>query len=149
MIVAGKVETFWRLLDIHLPRTAMEFRLLQPTLGRRGAVNTESPASRPLFSTNGVTHEKPTNGSQSRRLEGLRTIPVSDADWCEAIYRGMRSTDFSTEILQRETEDLRVLPMEGVDWCDWGRPGRVMASLRKIGASPASPLPHLKKYPKG
>ena len=108
-------------------------------------MNTANPSSRPLFSKNGVGHGRFINGILKQPIEGLRTLPIKDVDWCEAIYRGMAATDFSSDILQCETEDLRVLPMEGVDWCDWGQPDRVMASLRKIGASPSSPFQALEQ----
>ena len=140
MIVAGKVETFWRLLDKHLPRTSMEFRLLQAGFDRRGPMNLPNHLQRSFFSSNGVDPAEVSNGIPHQPMDGLRMLPIADVDWCEAIYRGMGAADFSADILQQETENLRVVPMKDVDWCDWGRPERVMASLRKIGVGPSFPF---------
>ncbi len=140
MIMAGKIETFWRLLEKHLPHTLREFRFLQPGIGRGVGTKRTDRFSRPLFSNNGEGPGVVFNGPLDQPEDGLRTVQIMSPDWCDAVFDGMQAADFSSDILQQETEDLRVLPMEGVNWSDWGRPDRVMASLRKIGASPSLPF---------
>ena len=44
------------------------------------------------------------------------------------------------EMLQRVPERASVLEMNGVLWSDWGKPTRIMDSLRRIGREPAFPL---------
>jgi mannose-1-phosphate guanylyltransferase len=47
-----------------------------------------------------------------------------------SLYREMRPADFSRDILQAAVESTVALPMRGLEWSDWGRPERVLRSLR-------------------
>jgi mannose-1-phosphate guanylyltransferase len=61
------------------------------------------------------------------------TGPVS----LERVYQGLPSRDFSTHILQRAVRSLAVLEMEKVYWSDWGRPERILETLRLMGKQPS------------
>ena len=45
--------------------------------------------------------------------------------------------NFSRDVLQKVTPRLAVRILTGVTWCDWGSPGRVVASLMRLGIRPA------------
>lgn len=51
-------------------------------------------------------------------------------------YAGMRSANFSREVLERLPERLAVLPVGGVLWSDWGEPARVVETVRRLGFAP-------------
>ena len=53
------------------------------------------------------------------------------------IYEVLPERDFSRHVLQRASESLAVLPLEGVVWSDWGRPERIVETLRSVGEEPA------------
>jgi mannose-1-phosphate guanylyltransferase len=53
------------------------------------------------------------------------------------LYAGLRPLNFSSEVLERRPANLAVLPVRDVEWSDWGDPGRVLATLRRLGAEPA------------
>ncbi|GMR22193.1 MAG: hypothetical protein BMS9Abin37_0526 [Acidobacteriota bacterium] len=55
----------------------------------------------------------------------------------ERIYRVMPVRDFSSDLLARCCSELLVLPLDGVVWSDWGRPERIIDTLRSIGRKPA------------
>jgi mannose-1-phosphate guanylyltransferase len=57
----------------------------------------------------------------------------------EEIYRGLPSRDFSSDVLQRASDQLRVLEMNGVWWSDWGRPERILETLRALERPAAFP----------
>jgi mannose-1-phosphate guanylyltransferase len=57
----------------------------------------------------------------------------------EEIYRGLPSRDFSCDLLQKASDRLRVLEMNGVWWSDWGRPDRILETLRALERSKAFP----------
>jgi mannose-1-phosphate guanylyltransferase len=50
----------------------------------------------------------------------------------EDIYRTLPARDFSSDVLQRASDRLRVLEMNGVWWSDWGRPERILETLRAL-----------------
>lgn len=54
-------------------------------------------------------------------------------------YRGMRSFNFSRDLLERAADWTLTLPMTGILWCDWGRPERVRDTLKMIGREAAVP----------
>ncbi len=58
----------------------------------------------------------------------------------ESIYSVMPSRNFSSALLQPAARQLAVASLDGVCWSDWGRPERIVATLRKIGRIPAFPL---------
>lgn len=70
-------------------------------------------------------------------LEALRAAlgTPHEAAAMEAVYAGMRPTNFSTGVLERTPGRTTVLPMLGVDWSDWGRPARIESTLARIGRS--------------
>jgi len=72
-----------------------------------------------------------------RLWEGLRA-GHEDAV-LEDIYRTLPARDFSSDVLQRAPDRLRVLEMNGVWWSDWGRPERILETLRALERPAAFP----------
>jgi mannose-1-phosphate guanylyltransferase len=50
----------------------------------------------------------------------------------ETIYQELPSRDLSSDVLARSSDELRVLEMHGVWWSDWGRPERILETLRTL-----------------
>jgi mannose-1-phosphate guanylyltransferase len=50
----------------------------------------------------------------------------------ETIYQELPSRDLSSDVLARSSDELRVLEMHGVWWNDWGRPDRILETLRTL-----------------
>jgi mannose-1-phosphate guanylyltransferase len=63
-----------------------------------------------------------------------------EAQILDEIYHDIPSHDLVSELLQRVPERAAVVEMNGVLWSDWGKPARVIDSLRRIGRDPAFPL---------
>jgi mannose-1-phosphate guanylyltransferase len=76
------------------------------------------------------------------RFERLgRSIGTSkEAQILDEIYHDIPSHDLVAELLQRVPERAAFVEMNGVLWSDWGKPARVIDSLRRIGRDPAFPL---------
>jgi mannose-1-phosphate guanylyltransferase len=75
------------------------------------------------------------------RFERLgRSIGTSkEAQILDEIYHDIPAHDLLSELLRRMPERAAVIEMNGVLWSDWGKPNRVMDSLRRIGREPAFP----------
>jgi mannose-1-phosphate guanylyltransferase len=58
------------------------------------------------------------------------------------IYRAMPTLDFSSGLLQQSRHQTAVMELDEFLWCDWGRPKRIVETLRRIGKKPAF-APHL------
>ena len=65
----------------------------------------------------------------------------------DAIYRVMPTRNFSSGLLHRVPEQMAVIQLSGVLWSDWGKPERIVETLRKIGKQPAFPLRLLSTLP--
>jgi len=65
----------------------------------------------------------------------------------DAIYRVMPDRNFSSGLLQQVPEHVAVIQLTGVLWSDWGKPERIVETLRKIGKQPAFPLELLSGLP--
>lgn len=65
-----------------------------------------------------------------------------EEDVLEAVYEAMPVRNFSTDLLQCISKQVAVIELSGVLWCDWGKPERIVDTLRRIGKSPAFPLAH-------
>lgn len=76
-------------------------------------------------------------GAAIGTLEEVRTL--------DEIYRDMSSQSFSSGLLQRVPERLAVVEMSGVLWSDWGKPERIVNTLRWIGRQPSFPLAALSR----
>src|SRR6478752_6704185 len=76
------------------------------------------------------------------RFERLsRSIGTSkEAQILDEIYHDIPAHDLVSELLQRAPDSAAVLEMHGVLWSDWGKPTRIIDSLRRIGRDPAFPL---------
>ena len=79
------------------------------------------------------------------RFERLsRSIGRSEeAQILDEIYHDIPAHDLVSELLQGVPDQAAVMEMEGVMWSDWGRPTRIIDSLRRIGREPAFPLDSL------
>lgn len=69
---------------------------------------------------------------------------VQEGTVLDSVYRVMPSRSFASDLLQRSVDRLAVIRMGGVLWSDWGRPERIVETLRQIGKRPAFSLDHLK-----
>jgi mannose-1-phosphate guanylyltransferase len=54
----------------------------------------------------------------------------------DAIYEEIPRRNFSSHLLQRVPDELAVMEMRDILWSDWGHPGRIAATLNKIGKKP-------------
>lgn len=61
--------------------------------------------------------------------------PAQAAGLAQA-YRHLRATNLSQALLARHPEALTVQAARGITWCDWGDPGRIIRSLRRINNHP-------------
>jgi hypothetical protein len=57
----------------------------------------------------------------------------------EAIYEGMPSRNFSSDLLEHAVPNVAVLEMQEIFWCDWGKPERILDTLGWLGKNPAFP----------
>ena len=69
-------------------------------------------------------------------VESRLSTPWED-DSVRRLYSGLPPADFSKDVLTPRAANLAVLPVTGVVWNDLGEPRRVMATLARIGMSPA------------
>ena len=58
----------------------------------------------------------------------------------DEMYRDMPARNFSSELLRQVPDQVAVIEMNGVLWSDWGKPERIVRTLRRIGRQPAFPL---------
>ncbi len=58
----------------------------------------------------------------------------------DALYTDMPLQNFSAELLGQAVERLGVMEMHNVLWSDWGRPERIVDTLRNIGKVPCFPI---------
>ncbi len=71
----------------------------------------------------------------------------TECEVLDAIYRVMPAKNFSSGLLQQVPEHIAMIQMTGVLWSDWGKPERIVETLRKIGKEPAFPLGFLSGLP--
>ncbi len=62
-----------------------------------------------------------------------------------SIYTGMPSLNFSSDLLQHAPEHVAVMKLENVLWSDWGRPERIISSLKRIDRTPAFSMKPLRQ----
>ena len=55
----------------------------------------------------------------------------------EGIYRDMPSRNFSRDVLERVVSQLGVMELDHMLWSDWGRPERIVESLKALGRKPS------------
>jgi hypothetical protein len=65
-----------------------------------------------------------------------------------AIYELLPSLNFSSDLLARATSNLTAMEMKDVFWCDWGKPERIVETLRRIGKEPSFPTELLRSHKK-
>jgi mannose-1-phosphate guanylyltransferase len=63
-----------------------------------------------------------------------------EAQILDEIYHDIPAHDLVVELLERVPDRAAVIEMNGVLWSDWGKPTRIIESLRRIGREPAFPL---------
>lgn len=56
-----------------------------------------------------------------------------------SIYEAMPKKNFSSDLLQRVPQHVAVMELTGVLWSDWGKPERIVETLRRIARTPAFP----------
>lgn len=56
-----------------------------------------------------------------------------------SIYEAMPKKNFSSDLLQRVPQHVAVMELTGVLWSDWGKPERIVETLRRIAKTPAFP----------
>ncbi|SPP66344.1 sugar phosphate nucleotidyltransferase [Nitrospira lenta] len=56
-----------------------------------------------------------------------------------SIYEAMPTKNFSSDLLQLVPECVAVMELTGVLWSDWGKPERIVETLRRIAKTPAFP----------
>ncbi|MGD9851611.1 MAG: sugar phosphate nucleotidyltransferase [Nitrospirales bacterium] len=67
----------------------------------------------------------------------------------QAIYQEMPCRNFSSEVLECLTDRLGIMELEQVMWSDWGRPERIVETLKAVGKQPIfssahnNPVSHL------
>ncbi len=61
----------------------------------------------------------------------------------ESIYCTMPRKNFSSDLLQQIPDQVGVVKLRGVMWSDWGRPERIVETLRLLDKVPAFSLPGL------
>jgi mannose-1-phosphate guanylyltransferase len=60
----------------------------------------------------------------------------------ETVYSVMPVRNFSSHLLECVPNEIAVIELGGVLWCDWGKPDRIVDTLRRIGKSPSFSLAH-------
>lgn len=68
-----------------------------------------------------------------------RQDAFTDVEFLEALYRDLPARNFSSGLLQHIPGQAAVIELAGVLWCDWGKPERIVETLRTIGKQPAFP----------
>lgn len=58
----------------------------------------------------------------------------------DAAYQAIPARDFSSDVLQKAADQLAVIELGDIMWNDWGKVGRIVDSLRRIGTRPAFPF---------
>jgi mannose-1-phosphate guanylyltransferase len=72
------------------------------------------------------------------RLE--QVLDTSEEGWVlNSIYEAMPKKNFSSDLLQRVPQHVAVMELTGVLWSDWGKPERIVETLRRIARTPAFP----------
>lgn len=77
-----------------------------------------------------------------KRFDQLRQSigTAAEGSTLQAIYQDMPSLNFSRELLQPLAGQLGVMELEDVVWSDWGRPERILETLRVMGKTPTFPV---------
>lgn len=60
-----------------------------------------------------------------------------------ALYEDIPNHNISSDLLERTVDQLAVIPIHNVRWSDWGRPERIVESLKAIGKQPIFPIDSL------
>ncbi len=58
----------------------------------------------------------------------------------DVLYENMPDYNFSADLLEQAIDHLGVIEMSDVLWSDWGRPERIVDTLREIGIKPRFPM---------
>jgi mannose-1-phosphate guanylyltransferase len=74
-------------------------------------------------------------------LEWLRSATGGprERELVHKIHAMLPEKNFSSEVLEKAPELFTVMPLRGVEWSDWGRPERIVQSIRRLGRTPAFP----------
>ncbi|MFB3902041.1 MAG: sugar phosphate nucleotidyltransferase [Acidobacteriota bacterium] len=58
----------------------------------------------------------------------------------ESLYQRTHMHDLSSGLLSAVVDQLVAIELDGIIWSDWGRPERIISTLRRIGKSPVFPI---------
>ena len=58
----------------------------------------------------------------------------------DVLYENMPYHNFSADLLEQAIDHLGVIEMSNVIWSDWGRPDRIVDTLKDIGITPCFPM---------
>ena len=61
----------------------------------------------------------------------------------DGIYQAMPSCNLSSQLLQEFPQYLAVMELQDVLWSDWGKPERIVETLRRLGREPRFSLAHI------
>ena len=64
----------------------------------------------------------------------------------KSIYDDMPECNFSSDLLGEAPEQVGIMEMQNVLWCDWGRPERIVETLKEIGRKPLFQNGHLSAH---
>jgi mannose-1-phosphate guanylyltransferase len=79
----------------------------------------------------------------------VKAIGTSDEkSVLHSIYGTLPSLNFASHLLTHSASHLAVMEMKDVLWCDWGKPERIVDTLRHIGKAPSFPTELLPSYRK-
>jgi mannose-1-phosphate guanylyltransferase len=70
-------------------------------------------------------------GSEPWRESSSATAPSQER--LKALYDRLPAANFSRAVLEPASRACLCIPLEDVEWCDWGRPERVVRTLKKMG----------------
>jgi mannose-1-phosphate guanylyltransferase len=111
-------------------------RAMAATLRARGGLwNSFVMVAHPFTLLSSIRNAVPSLVDAFAAVESKLDTPWEE-DCLRRLYSRLPSTDFSRQVLARTPPNLAVLPLGGVEWNDLGEPGRVMATLARMGAHP-------------
>jgi mannose-1-phosphate guanylyltransferase len=131
------VEAFYEKPHVSLARSAMESGALWNTLIVAARVSLLWDLGWRYF---------PQIMRQFERLATAIDTP-EEKSVLRSVYETLPSLNFASDLLTHATSHLAVMEMKDVLWCDWGKPERIVDTLRHIGKKPSFPFDLLPSYP--
>jgi mannose-1-phosphate guanylyltransferase len=82
-----------------------------------------------------VRQRQPALAAAFASLEGA-IGRAREARAADELYGSLVPVGFSEGVLEGGASNLAVVPVTDVEWSDWGRPTRVLSTLKRLGAAP-------------